>query len=99
MPSGGSSSLALVPGTVARGELAADDPTITGRVGNKLVTQIPFAITPAVLARGQERFNIYCSPCHGRLGNGDGMIPRRGFPHPPDYKIAFWYRRSDPLRP
>ncbi len=39
----------------------------------------------AVLQRGRERFNIYCSPCHSVVGDGDGMIVRRGFPHPPDY--------------
>ena len=45
----------------------------------------PFPITRAVLDRGQERFDIYCSVCHGRLGTGDGMIPQRGFRHPPSY--------------
>lgn len=84
----GSSSRPLVPGTVARGELAPDDPINTGQTGNKLVTASPIPITPEVLARGQERFNIYCSPCHSRLGNGEGMVVKRGFPHPPDYKIT-----------
>ena len=45
----------------------------------------PLPITPQLLARGQERFNIYCAPCHSRAGDGDGMIARRGFPHPPSY--------------
>ena len=40
-----------------------------------------------MLARGQDRFNIFCSPCHGRLGDGDGMIVRRGFRPPPSYHI------------
>src|SRR5207245_7570051 len=58
-----------------------------GRVGNQLVTKFPFPITEEVLKRGQERFNIYCSPCHSRMGNGEGMVVKRGFPHPPDYAI------------
>ena len=45
----------------------------------------PLPITPALLARGQNRFDIYCAPCHSRAGDGDGMIARRGFPHPPSY--------------
>ena len=40
-----------------------------------------------MIERGQERFNIYCAPCHDRLGNGNGMIVRRGFRHPPSYHI------------
>ena len=47
----------------------------------------PFPVTKEVLERGQKRFNIYCSPCHDRLGNGDGMIVRRGYRHPPSYHI------------
>ncbi len=43
------------------------------------------AVTAALLARGQERFGIYCTPCHGRTGSGDGMIVQRGFPHPPSF--------------
>jgi mono/diheme cytochrome c family protein len=45
----------------------------------------PPPITQALLERGRQRFNIYCSPCHDRLGEGNGMIPQRGFPHPPSY--------------
>jgi mono/diheme cytochrome c family protein len=45
----------------------------------------PLPLTAATLARGQERFNIYCSPCHSEAGDGDGMVVRRGFPHPPSY--------------
>lgn len=45
----------------------------------------PLPITPELLARGRERFNIYCAPCHSRVGDGDGMIARRGFPSPPSY--------------
>jgi mono/diheme cytochrome c family protein len=59
----------------------------TGRTNGRLVTTIPLKMTREVLERGQERFNIYCSPCHGRIGDGQGMIVQRGFPHPPDYAI------------
>ncbi|MGB6603776.1 MAG: cytochrome c [Steroidobacteraceae bacterium] len=45
----------------------------------------PLPVTPALLARGRERFDIYCAPCHSRAGDGDGMIVRRGFPAPPSY--------------
>jgi mono/diheme cytochrome c family protein len=87
MPDVPSSSRPLVPGTVARGELSADDPISSGWSGGKLVTTIPLAVTPEVLERGQLRFTIYCTPCHGRLGNGQGMVVQRGFPPPPDYAI------------
>lgn len=48
----------------------------------------PPAVDDKLLARGQQRFEIYCSPCHGVVGNGDGMIVRRGFPAPPSYHSA-----------
>ncbi|HET6632698.1 MAG TPA: cytochrome c [Rhodanobacteraceae bacterium] len=48
----------------------------------------PLAVTADLLKRGRERFNIYCAPCHGRDGYGDGMIARRGFPAPPSYHSA-----------
>jgi mono/diheme cytochrome c family protein len=47
----------------------------------------PPPVTPALLARGQQRFNIYCAPCHDRVGDGNGMIVQRGFPRPPSYHI------------
>ena len=74
----------LVPGTVARGHLEEDTPFFTGRDDNgQLVTEIPVKFNSpkefkAFLLRGQERFNIYCTPCHGRLGDGQGMISKRG---------------------
>lgn len=74
----------LPAGTVARGEML----TSSGRgEDGKLLTKIPFAVTKEVLERGQERFNIYCSPCHNKVGDGQGMIVKRGFPHPPDYAL------------
>ncbi len=45
----------------------------------------PPPLTPALLARGRQRFDIYCAPCHSRAGDGNGVIVQRGFPHPPSY--------------
>jgi mono/diheme cytochrome c family protein len=58
------------------------------RVAAENAQAIPYPITIKLLERGQQRFDIYCEPCHSPLGDGDGMIPRRGFPHPPSYHIA-----------
>jgi cytochrome c553 len=77
----------LVEGTVARGQLRTDEHLYTGKERGKVVDTFPFPVTRAVLARGQERFNIFCSPCHDRVGNGQGMIVRRGYRAPPSYHI------------
>jgi hypothetical protein len=83
----GRASRPLPPGTVARGQLNDDEHLYSGKSGKKFADALPFAVSPALLARGQERFNIFCSPCHGRLGDGDGMVVRRGFRHPPSFHI------------
>jgi mono/diheme cytochrome c family protein len=83
----GRSERPLVEGTVARGHLNEDTALYTGKVDNKPVETVPFPVTRAVLDRGQERYNIYCAPCHDRSGNGNGMIVRRGYRHPPSYHI------------
>ena len=75
----------LVPGTVARGHLHEDTLLETGKIGKDDAMVFPFRVDARVLERGQERYNIYCSPCHGRTGYGDGMIVKRGFRHPPSY--------------
>jgi len=75
----------LVAGTVARGHLNDDPLLYTGKQGNTDATVFPFPVTEQVMARGQERFNIYCSPCHGRTGLGDGMVVRRGYRRPPSF--------------
>ena len=75
----------IVPGTVARGRLNDDALLYTGKINGADADVFPYPITDAVLARGQERFNIYCSPCHGRTGQGDGMVVRRGYRRPPSY--------------
>jgi mono/diheme cytochrome c family protein len=75
----------LVADTVARGHLRDDDQLYTGKIDGKPVATFPFPVTREVLARGQERFDIYCSPCHDRRGTGDGMIVRRGYKRPPTF--------------
>lgn len=74
-----------VEGTVARGQLNADTYFYTGKVGTSPGDYMPFPVTEAVLDRGRERFDIYCSPCHSRVGDGNGMVVQRGFRHPPSY--------------
>jgi len=73
-------------GTIARGHLNDDALFYTGKgADGKFADLFPFPVTKEVFERGQNRFNVYCSPCHSRLGDGDGMIPRRGFRRPPSY--------------
>jgi mono/diheme cytochrome c family protein len=74
-----------VEGTVARGHLDADTLLYDGKVDGAVATVFPFPVTQEVMDRGQERFNVYCSPCHGETGMGDGMIVRRGYRRPPSY--------------
>ena len=75
----------LVAGTVARGQLREDPLLYSGKMNGADATMFPFAIDANVMARGQERFNVYCSPCHGQTGRGDGMVVRRGFRRPPTF--------------
>jgi cytochrome c553 len=77
----------LVANTVARGHLYADEVRYKGKLGTNLVEIFPFPITREVLERGRQRYDIYCAPCHGRTGEGNGMIVQRGFPAPPSYHI------------
>jgi mono/diheme cytochrome c family protein len=77
-----------VEGTVARGELREDAYSYTGKAGNNPGDYMPFPVTKEVLERGRERFNIYCAPCHSRVGDGNGFIPSRGFARqPPSFHI------------
>ena len=78
-----------VEGTVARGQLEEDTYFYTGKMGNNPGDYMPFPVTKEVLERGRERYNIYCSPCHSLLGDGNGFIPSRGFARkPPSFHIA-----------
>jgi mono/diheme cytochrome c family protein len=81
----GSSARPLVEGTVARGTLQEDEAFFTGKVGTTLVREMPFAVDQAVVNRGQERYNIYCTPCHDATGNGNGMVVQRGYRKPPSF--------------
>ena len=77
-----------VEGTVARGQLHEDSYFYTGKFGSNPGDYMPFPITKEVLERGRERFNIFCAPCHSRLGDGNGFVPSRGFSRkPPSYHI------------
>jgi mono/diheme cytochrome c family protein len=75
----GRSARPQVEHTVARGQLREDQYFYTGLIDGKEQNMLPFPATIQVLERGQERFNIYCTPCHSRVGNGDGMIVQRGY--------------------
>jgi mono/diheme cytochrome c family protein len=81
----GQASRALVANTVARGLLREDTHLNEGKVNGQLATTFPMPVTADVMARGQERFNVFCSPCHGKTGSGNGMVVQRGFRAPPSY--------------
>jgi cytochrome c553 len=75
----GRSARPQVENTVARGQLREDAYFYTGMQGGKEGDGMPFPVTMEVLERGQERYNVYCTPCHSRVGNGVGMIVQRGY--------------------
>jgi mono/diheme cytochrome c family protein len=78
------SSARLPPAhTVARGELRSDPAVYTGIRDRRPVAEVPFPVTREVLLRGEQRYDIFCSPCHGRTGDGHGMIVTRGYKEPP----------------
>jgi mono/diheme cytochrome c family protein len=96
----GIESLGPVEGTVARGRLQIGDAYFTGKQNNELVTEIPaealgHSDMQQLLARGQERFAVFCAHCHGQIGGGVGgseemlqlvgMVVQRGFPSPPTF--------------
>jgi hypothetical protein len=71
-----------LPGTVARGQLDADTALFSGKVGDHFSDSLPMPLNRALLERGEDRYNIYCTPCHDRAGTGEGMIVQRGYRHP-----------------
>ncbi len=83
----GRGSRPLVAGTVARGQLREDEHLYTGKIHGALTDAFPYAVTRAVAERGRERYGIFCTPCHGALGDGRGMVVRRGLRQPPSYHI------------
>jgi mono/diheme cytochrome c family protein len=80
-----SSARPLVEGTVSRGSLQEDEAFFTGKVGSVPVAELPFPVDQAVLDRGQQRYNIYCTPCHDATGSGRGMVVQRGYRPPPSF--------------
>lgn len=78
----GRSARQIPPHTVAWGALDDTDSFHTGAANGNYLASVPLPVTIALLHHGQEQFDIYCSPCHGLLGNGDGMVARRGFLNP-----------------
>lgn len=72
--------------TISRGALQADEAFHTGyEADGTIVAELPMELTPELLERGEQRYNIFCSPCHARTGAGNGMIVERGFAQPPSY--------------
>jgi len=82
-----SSARTTVEGTIARGTLQDDAEFFTGKNGALAADALPFELTAQVLDRGEQRFNIYCAPCHDASGNGRGMIVRRGYRQPPSFHV------------
>lgn len=100
LPADGGPTLGPIEGTVARGELRVDDAYFTGKSSGQLVTQVPAKALASttmeeLLSRGQQRFVVACSHCHGQVGGGVGgseemrelvgMVVKRGFPEPPTF--------------
>jgi mono/diheme cytochrome c family protein len=81
----GRSARPLVAGTVARGHLREDAALYTGKSGTAFVDAIPLPVDEKMMRRGRERFGIYCIPCHGRSGRGDGIVVRRGYRRPASF--------------
>ncbi|HUO85619.1 MAG TPA: cytochrome c [Thermoanaerobaculia bacterium] len=80
----GMSSRPVIEGTVARGQLRLDTHFEKGKIGEQLATRFPATVelNLATMQRGRKRYDIYCSPCHGRSGDGNGMIVQRGYRRP-----------------
>jgi mono/diheme cytochrome c family protein len=79
----GTTARPIPAGTVARGHLRLEEDLYTGKTGGKEIDYIPVAVDREALQRGQQKFTIYCAVCHGALGDGEGMIVKRGMIHPP----------------
>jgi hypothetical protein len=82
----GQSSRPVIEGTVPRGDAHyADEFLYTGKKNGNFADAFPYPVTRQVLDRGKDRFTTFCTPCHGQLGDGRGMIVQRGFPQPPSF--------------
>ena len=76
-----------IANTVARGTLHADTHFYEGKVNGELADTFPIVVDEGVMQRGRERFNVFCSPCHGRTGKGDGMVVQRGMRAPSSFHV------------
>jgi cytochrome c553 len=85
--SDGTNARPLPPHTVARGDLRSDRAYFTGLTNGVYVTHLPMQLTPELLARGRERYDAFCAACHGRTGDGQGVVVQRGFPAPPSFHL------------
>jgi mono/diheme cytochrome c family protein len=84
----GSGARPLPANTVARGELRADTAFYTGQAADgSLLTAPPMPVTRELLVRGRERYDIFCSPCHGRTAEGTGMVVQRGYKKPSSFHV------------
>jgi len=85
----GQSARLPVAGTFARGELTLgpNELLYTGKVNGQMADVFPFPVTRELLERGRDQFDVFCAPCHGLSGDGDGMIVQRGFSRPPSYHV------------
>ncbi|HET7435975.1 MAG TPA: cytochrome c [Thermoanaerobaculia bacterium] len=81
----GMSARPRIAGTVARGDISSNPFLDSGKINGAVADGFPFPVTREVIERGHTRFDIYCTPCHGRLGDGNGMIPSRGYRRPPSF--------------
>jgi len=71
--------------TVARGQVQDDEQLYTGRVNGQIAESFPFTPTLALIERGQERYDIFCTPCHGLTGDGKGIVTQYGMPEPTSF--------------
>lgn len=93
--SDGFASRPRVPGTIPYQGWKSDSVLHTGKSAGVLVDQIPLDISDDFMKRGEERFSIYCSMCHGRGGYGDGMIVQRGYRRPTSFHTADLRTKKD----
>jgi hypothetical protein len=84
----GRASRPPVEGTIARGQLKLDEGLHAGRAEGRPIEVFPMPVKRQILDRGRERFDVFCAPCHGRVGTGDGMIVRRGLRAPPSLHLV-----------
>lgn len=83
----GASARPLIEGTVSRERGGVAKPFLTGQDEDGLLTDLPIPVSLALLQRGQERYNIYCAPCHNYTGDGQGVIVQKGFPQPSSFHV------------